>query len=168
MRDATWCFVVALLFLYSCTNNNDANTNNVDKISLSKFVIGKWEGEKQTADINGNYVQEYQVEFINENTLTFAMRSPYDGFNDKFTYRFLTDNTISVENVRATGGQWKIDRVDDTLLICIWSNDNCSTFHRVASNKITLYLWLLGSLTLILFVAVMARHYYSVRTRKHK
>ena len=127
--------LLALIFfaLSSCQKSNETkhNSDNLNSILLSEFLIGQWNGTFQVTDIHGSYTKKYHIEFVNTNKLLLQMSSPYNGINDKFDYEFINASTVLVENKRAKGGKWSISRDDENLLICIWSDtDNCVVFTR--------------------------------------
>ena len=121
------------LALLSCRNVDGTKSDGIDlpdNHKLSAFMIGTWIGNEQVTDIHGSYNKEYKIEFIDENNLIFQMRSPYDGFNDRFVYRFIKEDTLLVENERAKDGEWGVTREEEDLMICIWTDTNCVRFKR--------------------------------------
>jgi len=149
MKKLRRLFLVALLYVSSCINSTELNTNanGQDNITLTEFIIGRWEGKEQVSDANGDYYKNYAVDFINNSKLNFIVKSPYDGFSDEFEYRFINDNTLIVENARAKGGEWSVHENGGNLILCIWSNENCLEFTR--SNPWKIWLYITASVALV-------------------
>lgn len=143
--------MAVLLCISSCINYDELNvkSDSRDDIPLAEFMMGQWESKKQITDVNGSYIEDYKVEFIDEDNLAFTMKSPHDGFKDEFVYQFISESTLSVENDRAKGGKWEVRRNKENLLICIWSNENCLEFARTNSMEIWLYILILLILIVI-------------------
>jgi hypothetical protein len=101
-----------------------------DTRPLQEFMIGKWASSPQVTNPYGTYIANYHVEFTSTSTLRFGMESSYENFDDNFSYYFVDENTIKVENERAKNGQWTISRSGDDLLLCIWTSSDCYLFTR--------------------------------------
>ncbi|MBN1264275.1 MAG: hypothetical protein JXA25_02195 [Anaerolineales bacterium] len=117
------------LFLFSCVPAADVIAPNSKP--LPDFILGTWYGILAVEDIHEEYDQEFFVEFVDKDSLTFQMISPYSGFEDTFFYQFTDEKTLLVENERAGGGTWQVTRMGHQLQISIWSENSCVLFTRV-------------------------------------
>jgi len=95
---------------------------------LSEFMIGKWKSSKSMSDIDGSFLQEYHLEFLNQNKLKLCIKTR-ELFCDDYTYQLISDSTFSIESDRDKRGQWNISRRGDDLWICIKYSD-CLLFTR--------------------------------------
>jgi len=128
-----YLLLTLLLCISSCnvvdTPKFQTSVNVTDEVNVStNFLLGKWASEKKVVSGDQVYVEYYQIEFIDGETLRFSKTSPVDGFDEKFNYQFVDSSSLIVENARAKNGKWKINQLDNNLLICIWSENNCLVF----------------------------------------
>jgi len=135
MKPKIYFFVIIFLLLSSCNRSDKVPTehNNPKDILLSDFIIGGWYGETDTVDHHGSYSKEYFIQFIDEKKLSFIVRpslDSVDGVKAIFTYQFIDEKTLLVENRRAKGGKWYLNRDGENLQICIWSDSSCVNFTR--------------------------------------
>jgi hypothetical protein len=115
--------------MLGCVDNNvqDYSTANTP---LPDFIIGTWKSARQ--EIYNGQVESvyYEVSFIDKNTLRFIKKSASDGFDDRFEYKFINNNKISVENQRTKNGYWILSQDNDALQICLWADSNCLHFTK--------------------------------------
>lgn len=111
----SFIFVVVVAIVSGC---GQTKTKTGDELQLQEFVIGSWKGRYQVSTLYENYWEEYRLIFIDEDTLRFSMSSPVNDFDAYFSYKFINDQTLLVENERSKGDSWKISKSEDLLLIC--------------------------------------------------
>ncbi len=147
-----YCVILIGLFLSAYIGFDQLRlAANLDhNIPLSKFVIGKWDGQRQVTDPKGDYLITYEIEFIDERKFSFHVITPGHGYEEEFTYQFISNNTIQVQGRReATVRKWKLARIGEKLELCFEKNP-CVILTR----KKTEWWWIV-----IILVAVVLAFY---------
>jgi len=161
MKIMTWskyCLLLVSLALSGCGGLNQPLpfVRTAADLPLSKFILGKWEGNKQTVQSDGVDYPRYQLEFIDDHTFHFTQVTPGNGYDDDFTYQFVSPNTIRVQGRRDTGGRvWQITRVDESLELCLPTN-SCVTLTR----KWLEWGWVAGALAALLLASYLANRLF--------
>ena len=115
--------ILIQLLLSGCENvfcETEYNDIKTDNIPLSEFIIGKWitKRDYQVKDIDKDSI--YQIEFVNNNTIElfyFTLDGNYIN-GDSWSYYFINQNTIHVENKHLSGGEtWILLRDSQHLII---------------------------------------------------
>jgi hypothetical protein len=127
MKKPSFIIVFLFLGLSACINPIRAEKN---VSPINQLLEGKWNATGNKVINNVSYLTEFNVNFLSNSKLKYCSKSLNSSFCEEFTYQYLDENTYLVENERAQDGKWIIQSVDETLLICIWTDDSCYEFIR--------------------------------------
>ncbi len=128
----TYRYILAVLLLISqLTGCGNLKENKYDENTpITTFMLGKWRATRQTSDIYGSYQEDNFVKFMKNGKMMYCHREPIEPFCTDFSYRYLGEGLLAIENNRITEGEWVISRKGDDLQICIWNSINCFNFLR--------------------------------------
>jgi|SRR3990172_8540581 len=124
--------ITVLLFFNSTGCSKQTEQIDVPTIPndapLPVFIIGEWLSTEVKSSESGAINLQYKIVFETESRVKFIVIYPESGTEGyTFTYSFITEDSIYVDNKRITGGEtWRLEKKDDKLVV-----------HRDADNRTT-------------------------------
>jgi len=119
------CLTILLVaVLLSCTIQTKTTTSNlptptIDLTLLPNYILGEWSSVDVKSNNSASIDLQYRIKFQSSSRVWFTVVYPDDDTEGyAFTYSFLDENSIYVDNKRITGGEiWLLERDDDKLIV---------------------------------------------------
>lgn len=113
--------VLLLLNLLGCSRQTESPNQVIgnDSSQLPVFIRGEWLSTEVRSDKSEPINLQYKIVFETESKVKFIVIYPdssTEGYT--FTYRFVDQNSIYIENKRITGGEtWLLTKQEDELIV---------------------------------------------------